>query len=84
MANKVLVVDDEKNIRESLVELIESENFAVESAADGADAGGDRSIHRCVKPARMARRQATVVGASGPFGPWRIALVDRSLNLGRL
>jgi two-component system, NtrC family, response regulator AtoC len=35
---KILVVDDEKNLRESLVELIESENFAVESAADGADA----------------------------------------------
>ena len=35
---KILVVDDEKNLRESLVELIESENFAVESAADGAAA----------------------------------------------
>ena len=35
---KILVVDDEKNIRESLVELIESENYAVESAEDGADA----------------------------------------------
>ena len=38
MNHKILVVDDEKNLRESLVELIESENFAVESAADGADA----------------------------------------------
>ena len=36
--SKILIVDDEKNLRESLVELIESENFAVESAEDGADA----------------------------------------------
>lgn len=38
MAEKILVVDDEKNIRETLVELFESENFAVESVEDGADA----------------------------------------------
>lgn len=38
MSEKILIVDDEKNLRESLVELIESENFAVESANDGADA----------------------------------------------
>ncbi len=38
MKHKILIVDDEKNIRESLVELIESENFAVASAVDGADA----------------------------------------------
>lgn len=35
---RVLVVDDEKNLRESLVELIESEGFTVDSASDGADA----------------------------------------------
>lgn len=35
---KILVVDDEKNLRESLVELFESENFAVTSAEDGAEA----------------------------------------------
>ncbi len=38
MNEKILVVDDEKNLRETLVELFESENFAVESAADGAEA----------------------------------------------
>ena len=36
--SKILVVDDEKNLRESLVELFESESFAVESAEDGAEA----------------------------------------------
>ena len=35
---KILVVDDEKNLRESLVELIESEGFAAEAAGDGAEA----------------------------------------------
>ena len=34
---KILVVDDEKNLRESLVELIESENCLADSAADGAE-----------------------------------------------
>lgn len=34
---KILVVDDEKNLRESLVELIESENYVADSAGDGAD-----------------------------------------------
>lgn len=38
MSEKILVVDDEKNLRETLVELFQSENFAVESAVDGADA----------------------------------------------
>ena len=35
---KILIVDDEKNLRESLVELLESENFATAEAADGAAA----------------------------------------------
>lgn len=35
---KILVVDDEKNLRESLVELIEIENFIADSASDGAEA----------------------------------------------
>ena len=38
MPEKILVVDDEKNLRETLVELFESENFVVSSAADGAEA----------------------------------------------
>ncbi len=38
MKHKILIVDDEKNIRESLVELVESENYTVESAEDGAEA----------------------------------------------
>ena len=38
MAEKILVVDDEKNLRETLVELFESENFDVSSAGDGAEA----------------------------------------------
>ncbi len=40
MNNKqqVLVVDDETNLRESLAELIESENFRVVQARDGAEA----------------------------------------------
>lgn len=38
MQQKILIVDDEKNIRESLVELIESENYLAESATDGAEA----------------------------------------------
>lgn len=35
---KILIVDDEKNLRESLVELVESENYAATEAADGAAA----------------------------------------------
>jgi len=43
---KVLIVDDEKNLRESLVELLESENYQAEQASDGAEGllkirGGD-------------------------------------------
>lgn len=38
MSEKILIVDDEKNLRETLVELFESENFAVSSAEDGAEA----------------------------------------------
>lgn len=38
MSEKILVVDDEKNLRETLVEIFESENFAVASAEDGAEA----------------------------------------------
>lgn len=38
MSEKILVVDDEKNLRESLVELIENEKFVVASAEDGAEA----------------------------------------------
>ncbi len=38
MSEKILVVDDEKNLRETLVELFESEKFAVSSAEDGAEA----------------------------------------------
>ena len=34
----ILVVDDEKNIRESLVDLLESEGYGVRTAADGAAA----------------------------------------------
>ncbi|MGI8494147.1 MAG: sigma-54-dependent transcriptional regulator, partial [Pyrinomonadaceae bacterium] len=37
-AKKILIVDDEKNLRESLAELVESENFEAEQAADGAEA----------------------------------------------
>jgi len=35
---KILIVDDEKNLRESLVELVESEGFQAEEATDGAEA----------------------------------------------
>lgn len=35
---KILVVDDEKNLRESLVELVEGEGFEAQQAADGAEA----------------------------------------------
>lgn len=35
---KVLIVDDEKNLRESLVELIEGEGFSTVSAENGAEA----------------------------------------------
>ena len=39
MARKsILVVDDEKNLRESLIELVESEGFQVEQSSDGAEA----------------------------------------------
>ena len=34
----ILVVDDEKNIRESLVDLLESEGYGVRTAADGVEA----------------------------------------------
>lgn len=34
---KVLIVDDEKNLRASLVELIESEGYETEQASDGAE-----------------------------------------------
>lgn len=37
MMMKILVIDDEKNLRESLVELIESENYVADSAGDGAE-----------------------------------------------
>ncbi|HEY0426399.1 MAG TPA: sigma-54 dependent transcriptional regulator [Pyrinomonadaceae bacterium] len=37
-SRKILVVDDEKNLREALAELIESEGFQPEQAADGAEA----------------------------------------------
>ena len=35
---KILIVDDEKNLRESLAELVESEGFLAVQAADGAEA----------------------------------------------
>jgi DNA-binding NtrC family response regulator len=35
---KNLIVDDEKNLRESLVELVESEGYEAEQASDGAEA----------------------------------------------
>ncbi|HTP49674.1 MAG TPA: response regulator [Anaeromyxobacteraceae bacterium] len=35
---RVLVVDDDRDIRESLVELLESEGYQVSSAANGRDA----------------------------------------------
>ena len=35
---KILIVDDEKNLRESLAELVESEGFSPLQAADGAEA----------------------------------------------
>ncbi len=39
MKNKrILVIDDEKNLRESLVELLESEGYKAEQAGDGAEA----------------------------------------------
>ena len=34
---KILIVDDERNLRESLVELVESEGYGAEEAADGAE-----------------------------------------------
>jgi len=35
---RALVVDDEKNLRESLAELIEGEGFVVTQAGDGEEA----------------------------------------------
>ncbi len=35
---RVLIVDDERNLRESLAELVESEGYAATQAADGAEA----------------------------------------------
>ncbi len=34
---KILIIDDEKNLRESLVELVESEGYEAEQASDGAE-----------------------------------------------
>lgn len=34
---KILIIDDEKNLRESLVELVGSEGYAAEEASDGAE-----------------------------------------------
>jgi len=38
MIGKILIVDDEKNLRESLAEAVEAEGFRAEQAADGAEA----------------------------------------------
>ena len=38
MIGKILIVDDEKNLRESLAEAVEAEGFHAEQAADGAEA----------------------------------------------
>lgn len=34
---KILVVDDERNLRESIVELLESEGYKPDQAGDGAE-----------------------------------------------
>ena len=38
MAGCILVVDDERDIRDTIAELLEEEGFAVEEAGDGAEA----------------------------------------------
>src|SRR5687768_16984683 len=47
--SKVLVVDDEEDVREGLRELLEEEGFAVEVAADGKEAMAELARFRpCV------------------------------------
>jgi two-component system response regulator AtoC len=56
---KILIVDDEKNLRESLVELVESEGYETEQASDGAEgllrlrAGGFACVFLDVRMPRM-------------------------------
>jgi CheY-like chemotaxis protein len=49
MAGTILVVDDERDIRDAIAELLEQEGYAVEGAGDGAEAlDKARSCHPVV------------------------------------